>query len=401
MKVFIAGIDGYLGWPLAQTLARRGHEVAGCDLGLRRKWVHEMGSISAIPIASTEERLAAFQDHFGEELQYWNADLRDYSAVEVMLKSFGPDAIVHLGECPSAPYSMIDVEHTTFVQSNAIVGTINILYAMRDTCPQAHLVKLGTMGEYGTPNVDIPEGFFEIEYRGRTDTLPFPRQAGSWYHQSKVHDSNNVMFACRVWGLRSTDVMQGVVFGTRIDGMGEDPRLATRLDFDQAFGTAINRFSCQAVIHHPLTVFGQGGQRRGFLALRDSMQCLTLAIENPADPGEYRVFNQFEEVYAVHEIAEKVRAAGSQLGLQVEVQRIENPRKEAESHRYNPDHTRLLELGYEPTQDMAGELVVMLNDLIPHRQRIEMKRDVLIPSIRWDGTRRRSSAVERVRPTSE
>ena len=202
-----------------------------------------MGSVSAIPIASTEERLAAFRDHFGEDLQYWNADLRDYSAVEVMLKSFGPDAVVHLGECPSAPYSMIDVEHTTFVQSNAVVGTINILYAMRDTCPQAHLVKLGTMGGVRDSQiVDIPEGFFEIEYRGRTDTLPFPRQAGSWYHQSKVHDSNNVMFACRVWGLRSTDVMQGVVFGTRIDGMGEDPRLATRLDFDQAFGTAINRF---------------------------------------------------------------------------------------------------------------------------------------------------------------
>ncbi len=401
MKVFIAGVDGYLGWPLAQTLARRGHEVAGCDLGLRRQWVEEMGSLSAIPIATMDERAAAFREHFGRPLQYWDADLRDYSAVESMFTSFAPDAIVHLGECPSAPYSMIDMEHTTFVQSNAIVGTINILYAMRDTCPSAHLVKLGTMGEYGTPNLDIPEGFFEIEYRGRTDTLPFPRQAGSWYHQSKVHDSNNVMFACRVWGLSSTDIMQGVVFGTRIEGMGEDARLSTRLDFDQAFGTAVNRFCCQAIIRHPLTLFGQGGQHRGFLPLRDSMQCLTLAIENPAGAGEYRVFNQFEEVYAVDELAEKVRSAGSQLGLEVEVQRIENPRKEAEEHYYNPDHAHLLELGYRPTQDVAGELVVMLNDLLPHRQRIETKRDVLIPNIRWDGTRRRSTVVDRVRSPSE
>ena len=401
MKVFIAGVDGYLGWPLAQTLARRGHEVAGCDLGLRRQWVEEMGSLSAIPIATMDERAAAFREHFGRPLQYWDADLRDYSAVESMFTSFAPDAIVHLGECPSAPYSMIDVEHTTFVQSNAIVGTINILYAMRDTCPSAHLVKLGTMGEYWTPNLDIPEGFFEIEYRGRTDTLPFPRQAGSWYHQSKVHDSNNVMFACRVWGLSSTDIMQGVVFGTRIEGMGEDARLSTRLDFDQAFGTAVNRFCCQAIIRHPLTLFGQGGQRRGFLPLRDSMQCLTLAIENPAGAGEYRVFNQFEEVYAVDELAEKVRSAGSQLGLEVEVQRIENPRKEAEEHYYNPDHAHLLELGYRPTQDVAGELVVMLNDLLPHRQRIETKRDVLITNIRWDGTRRRSTVVDRVRSPSE
>ena len=394
MRVFIAGVDGYLGWPLAITLASRGHEVGGCDLLLRRQWVEEMGSWSAIPIASMEERLQAFQDTFGKSLHYWQADLRDFDSVKEMFQGFQPDAVVHLGECPSAPYSMVDVEHTAFVQTNNIVGTINILYATKQVCPAAHLVKLGTMGEYGTPNVDIPEGFFTIEYQGRTDTLPFPKQAGSWYHLSKVHDSNNVMFACRVWELRSTDIMQGVVFGTRIDQMGEDPRLLTRLDFDQCFGTAINRFCCEAVIGHPLTPFGKGQQRRGFLPLRDSMQCMTLAIENPPEVGEYRVFNQFEEVYGINELAEKVKLAGAGLGLEVKVRRVENPRKEAEEHYYNPAHQHLLDLGYRPTQDVDGELGIMLHDLIKYGQRIEAKKEVLIPDIRWDGTRRESDFLK-------
>ena len=271
MRVFIAGMDGYLGWSLAQYLVARGHQVAVADLFLRRRWVEEMGGSSATPVYSMEERLAALREVSGVEVLFREGDLRKYEYVRSFFAEFKPDAIVHLGECPSAPYSMLDVDHSTFVQVNNIVGTLNILYAMRQECSNAHLVKLGTMGEYGTPNIDIPEGFFEITYRGRQDTLPFPRQAGSWYHWSKVHDSGNVMFACRIWGLRSTDIMQGVVFGTRIDEMGDDERLMTRLDFDESFGTTINRFCCQAVIDHPLTVFGAGGQTRGFLPLRDSM----------------------------------------------------------------------------------------------------------------------------------
>jgi len=285
---------------------------------------------------------------------------------------------------------MIDVHHAVWVQRNNIVGTLNMLFAMRDICPNAHLVKLGTMGEYGTPNIDIPEGFFTIEYRGRQDTLPFPRQAGSWYHQTKVHDSHNIMFACKIWGLRSTDIMQGVVYGTRIYEMGDDGRLLSRLDFDQSFGTAINRFACQAVIEEPLTPFGKGHQKRGFLPLRDSMQCLTIAIENPPDEGEYRVFNQFEETYDVTELAFKVQKAANELGLDCEVRNIENPRQELEEHYYNPDHQHLLDLGYRPTHDMQAELRVMLSDLMRFRDRIEAAKDVLIPDIRWDGTRRKS-----------
>jgi UDP-sulfoquinovose synthase len=389
MRVFIAGMDGYLGWSLAQYLAARGHDVAGADLFLRRQWVEEMGSCSATPIVPMKERLAALKESRGVEPKFWEADLRDYSVVERIFKEFQPDAVVHLGECPSAPYSMVDVHHATFVQVNNVVSTFNLMFALRDIRPEAHLLKLGTMGEYGTPNVDIPEGFFEIEYRGRRDRLPFPRQPGSFYHLSKVHGSNNIMLACKIWKIRATDVMQGVVFGTRIDEMGTDERLLTRLDFDESFGTAINRFCCQAVIGHPLTPFGRGHQKRGFLPLRDSMQCLTLALENPPLAGEYRVFNQFEEVYDVTELAEKVGRAAGQIGLKVEVHNLENPRQEMEEHYYKPDHQNLRDLGYKPTHDVEAEMKIMLTDLVKYRDRIEAKKEALIPKIRWDGKRKR------------
>ena len=389
MRVFIAGVDGYLGWSLSMYLAKRGHVVAGADCYHRRDWVAELGSQSATPIKRMTERIQAFRENFDTNLQFTRGDLTDYNFVWNFFRAFEPEAIVHLGEMPSGPYSMIDVHHSCFTQTNNLVGTMNILYAMRDVCPEAHLVKLGTMGEYGTPNLDIPEGFFQIEYRGRKDTLPFPKQAGSWYHQSKVHDSNNIMFACRVWGLRATDIMQGVVFGTRIDEMGEDERLLTRFDFDQCFGTAVNRFCAQAVIGLPLTPFGKGHQKRGFLSLRDSMQCLTIAIENPSERGECRVFNQFEEIYEITDLAFKVKKMGEKLGLKVEVQNVENPRFELEEHYYSPDHQHLLDLGYEPTHDIESEIAVVLKDLMKYKTRIEARAHALTPDIRWDGSRKK------------
>ncbi|MCU0496944.1 MAG: NAD-dependent epimerase/dehydratase family protein [Anaerolineae bacterium] len=394
MKIFIAGIDGYLGWALAQYLTARGHEVAGNDVFLRRAWVAEVGSDSALPVYSIEERAAAFEAHFGKSLNFRQGDLLDYDFICNYLADFKPDAIVHLAEMPSAPYSMIDQKHAVLTQQNNVIGSLNLLWAMKEVCPDAHLVKLGTMGEYGTPNIDIPEGFFEVEFRGRKDRLPFPRQAGSFYHWSKVHDSNNTMFACRIWGLRATDIMQGVVFGTRIDEMGDDPRLRTRLDFDQCFGTAINRFCCQAVIGHPLTVFGGGKQRRGFLPLRDSMQCLTLTCENPPQRGEYRVFNQFEETYTIHELADLVKEVAEEAGLNPVVHCYDNPRQELAEHYYNPDRQHLIDLGYQPSHDVRAEVRIMLADLMPHKDRILAKQAILVPDIRWDGSRRRSEVID-------
>ena len=394
MRIVIAGIDGYLGWPLAQHLAARGHEIAGIDRFLRRAWVEEMAGESAIPIAGWDDRAAYFREHFGRELTFSAGDLCEYAVVHELLESFRPDAIVHLGEMPSAPYSMMDVHHAVFTQRNNVESTLNLLFAMRDVAPDAHLVKLGTMGEYGTPNVDIPEGFFEIEYRGRKDRLPFPRQANSIYHLSKVHDSANVTFACRVWGLRSTDIMQGVVYGTRVEAMAaDDPRARTRLDFDQCFGTALNRYCAQAVIGEPLTVYGTGGQKRGFLPLRDSIQCLTLALENAPARGEYRVFNQFEDVYDVATLAKTVQTVGRRLGLDPRIVHLENPRAEIEHHHYKPDHEHLLNLGYQPTRDMETELADVLSDLIPQRERIARHRSVLAPDIRWSGERKQMSAL--------
>lgn len=394
MRVLITGVDGYLGWTLSIYLAKRGHEVAGIDNYLRRSWVGEMGSQSAIPIARMADRLLAYRKNLGQNLRFYKGDLTDYNFVLNAYKSFRPEAIVYLGEMPSAPYSMIDVHHAVFTQTNNLIGTLMTLYAMKEAVPECHLVKLGTMGEYGTPNVDIPEGFFEIEYRGRKDRLIFPRRAGSWYHQSKVHDTHNVEMACRLWGLRSTDIMQGVVYGTRIDEMGEDEGLKTRFDFDQCFGTAINRFCAQAVIGLPITPYGKGRQRRGFLPLCDSMQCLTLAVENPPESGEYRTFNQFEETYNIIELAQKVQRVGNRHGLNVEILPIENPRIEAEEHYYNPDHQHLLDLGYKPTHDMEAELENMFQDLIPHRDRIESRKEAQFPDIRWDGSRRKSNYLQ-------
>lgn len=393
MKVFIAGIDGYLGWALAQYMTAQGHEVAGADLLLRRQWVAEVGSDSAIPIGSYGERLVAFEKTFGKPLDFRVGDLTDYEFVRDFFAEFQPDAIVHVGQMPSAPYSMMDVKHSVWTQVNNITSNLNILWAMREVCPDAHLVKLGTMGEYGQPNVDIPEGFFEVEYRGRKDRLPFPRQAGSWYHQSKVHDSHNTHFAVKIWGLRATDIMQGVVFGTQFPGLGADERLKTRLDFDQSFGTAINRFCVQAVVNHPITLYGAGTMKRAFLPLRDAMRCLTLAVENPAERGEFRVFNQFAESYSIAELAQMTQEVAKEVGLDVAIKHYDNPRHELEKHYYNPDRDNLLKIGYEPSTDVKSEIRLMIEDLMAHQEHIRNYTDILVPDIRWDGSRRRSGEI--------
>src|SRR5207249_1411331 len=344
----------------------------------RRKNVAEMGSWSATPIASMEKRLAAARELLGLRIKFVRADLRRYGDALNVLRESKPDAIVHLGEQPSATYSMIDWKHASFTQENNVIGTLNLLWAMREFGQQAHLVKLGTMGEYGTPNIEIPEGFFEVEYRGRKDRLPFPRQAGSFYHLSKVHDSANIALACKIWGLRSTDIMQGVVYGTRPDGI-TDHRLHTMFAFDEAFGTVVNRFCAQAVIGYPLSPYGKGRQRRGFIALVDSIQCLTIAIENAPNPGEYRVFNPLDEIYVVNEVADLVHIAAGQLGIKVDIRSIENPRVEMEEHFYRVDHDNLNKLGFRPTRTIQEELEIMLSDLTRLKSRLQAKRHVIAP----------------------
>ena len=382
MKVMIMGMDGYLGWPLAMHLTMKGHVVCGIDNLSRRRRVAEIGSWSATPIKSPTERLVAFEKEFSKAIGFTFGDLRDVDFTFQVIDDFKPDAIVHLGEIISAPYSMIDVHHCNETMMNNIVSTNNILYAMHKFVPNCHLVKLGTMGEYGTPNIDIPEGFFEIEYHGRKDRLPFPRQAGSWYHQTKVHDTHNIIFACKIWELRSTDIMQGVVHGIRTEEMTSD-ELLTRFDFDEVWGTALNRFCAQAIIGHELTPYGKGGQTRGYIALRDSIQCLTIAIENPPEKGVYRTFNQFDECYSVIELADHVVKVCDELGTKANAWHIENPRVEAEEHYYNPDHYELYKLGFRPTNTLNDELRITLKELLRWKDRIEAKKNRILPTVYW------------------
>lgn len=382
MKVMIMGMDGYLGWTLSMYMSGRGHDICGVDNFSRREHVKEMGSQSATPIMTIGERVAAYKKATGRELRFYEGDLTHPDFTELVIEKEKPDCVVHLGEIPSAPYSMIDVQHCNYTQINNIVGTNNILFAMKKHVPACHLLKLGTMGEYGTPNVDIPEGSFDIEYRGRKDRMMFPRKPGSFYHLSKVHDTYNIEFACRIWGLRSTDIMQGVVHGVVTDDMANDD-LLTRFDFDEAFGTALNRFCAQAIIGEELTPYGNGGQTRGYIALRDSMQCLTITAENPPAEGEYRVFNQFDECYSVNELAGHVVKVAGEFGIDAKVRNIENPRVESEKHYYNPDRERLPALGFRPTNDIDDELRLTIPRLMKYRKRIEAVKESILPKIKW------------------
>ncbi|MDE1820054.1 MAG: NAD-dependent epimerase/dehydratase family protein [Euryarchaeota archaeon] len=378
MKVLITGVDGYSGWPLALHLLQRGHEVVGLDNFVTRQRVAEVGSWSATPVLDMHERIAALQSHGVQGFRFYEGDLCDFTTVKKTLHKEKPEVIVHLGEQRSAPYSMIDVHHAVATQCQNLTSTLHIVYAMRDECPKAHLVKMGTMGEYGTPNLDIAEGFFEVEFRGRKDRVPFPRQASSWYHWSKVFDTGDVMLANKLWGLATTDVMQGVIYGTRTPEITQDWQL-TRFDFDEVWGTALNRFCVQAVLGLPLTPYGKGGQKRGFIALEDSMQSLRLAVEHPADPGEYRVFNQFDEAYSVGDLAKLVLKVGEKLGIKGEIHNSYNPRVELEEHYYHPLHDNLLKLGYQHQRTLEEALEWMLSDLQRFRARLEEKRAVVLP----------------------
>lgn len=383
MKILISGIDGYIGWALALKQLSLGNEICGIDNFSRRKHVEEMDSWSAIPISSMEDRIKNLKEKYGEKISFFEGDLLDAEFTNNVIKNFQPEAIVHLAEQPSAPYSMIDQQHTVYTQQNNVIGTLNLLFAIKNFAPKAHLVKLGTMGEYGyEAGLEIAEGFFDIEFRGKKATIPYPRQAGSWYHWSKVHDSNNIMFACKLWGISSTDIMQGIVYGTRTNEI-IDEQDHTRFDFDEAFGTAVNRFCSQAVIGHPLTIYGEGGQTRGFLALVDSIQCISILLENPPEESEYRVINQFDEQYNITELAKKVQNIGNKKGLDIEIKQTVNPRKEKEKHYYKADHTKLKELGFKPTRLIDDEIGIMLDDLIKYRDRIEEKKDSIIKLLKW------------------
>ena len=381
MKVLVIGGDGYCGWATALHLANKGYEVGVLDSLVRRHWDNELGVATLTPIASIQERIYKWQAVSGQKIDLFVGDITNYAFLQSTFSSFEPDALVHFGEQRSAPFSMIDREHAVLTQVNNVVGTLNLLYAIKEHNPDCHLVKLGTMGEYGTPNIDIEEGYITIEHNGRKDTLPYPKQPGSFYHLSKVHDSHNIHFACKTWGLRATDLNQGVVYGVLTEETGTDELLINRLDYDGVFGTALNRFCIQAAIGHPLTVYGKGGQTRSFLDIRDTVRCIELAISTPAEAGKMRVFNQFTELFSIRDLALMVQKAGQTLGIKVEVQNIDNPRVELEEHYFNAKNTNLLDLGLQPHFLSDALIDSLLNFAIKYRDRIDQKQ--ILPKVKW------------------
>ena len=379
----VLGGDGYLGWPTAMSFADQGWRVAIADNLSKRIWEAEVGSSPLFHIPTLKRRV-----------KVWN-DLNPYREIELsigdiaenprflykLMEEFRPDVVIHYAEQPSAPYSMQSRGNAVKTQIGNVAGTLNVLFAMKRYVPQAHLIKLGTMGEYGTPNIEIEEGWLDLEHNGRKDRVLFPKKPGSFYHLSKVHDSHNIEFCCRTWGVRATDLNQGVVYGIETDETEKHSELLTSFHYDEVFGTVLNRFAVQAVAGIPLTIYGKGGQRRGFLNIRDTIQCVILAAEHPPPEGEFRVFNQFTEQWSVRELAMLVQAAGEEIGLTVGINNIENPRVEQEEHYYNAKNSALLSLGLKPHLLSKSFVKDLLKKIIRHKDHIDT--DIILPTIKW------------------
>jgi UDP-sulfoquinovose synthase len=381
VDILVLGGDGYLGWPTALYLSRRGHRVGVVDNFARRGYDFEMGVESLVPIVSLQQRVRRWQEISGLSIELFVGDLTDATFVDETLDAFEPEAVVHFAEQRSAPYSMIDRKHAVYTQMNNVAGTLNLLYSIAEKNRDIHLVKLGTMGEYGTPNIDIEEGFIEISHKGRTDVMPYPKQPGSFYHLSKVHDSANIMFACRIWGIRATDLNQGIVYGHDTEETVLHPELATRFDYDGVFGTVLNRFCVQAVTGHPLTVYGSGGQTRGMLNILDTLACVELAVEHPADRGEFRVFNQFTESFSVNEMAAMV---ADEFAGDAVIDHSPDPRVEKEDHYYRAAHTKLLDLGLVPHLLTSSVLQSILAVSDKYKSNVDVA--AIRPTVEWRRT---------------
>ncbi|MEX0385364.1 NAD-dependent epimerase/dehydratase family protein [Spiribacter pallidus] len=381
MRVLILGGDGYLGWPTAMDFAAAGHEVTVADNYLRRRIAEATDSEALLPAPSLTERAQIFAAASGQAIAVRIGDLSDPDFMFELFKETDPETVIHYAEQPSAPYSMRGFREARETFQNNLDVTFNCIWAVKDIVPNAHIIKLGTMGEYGTPNIDIEEGWLEVEHKGRKDTFLYPRAAGSLYHTTKVLDTDLLWFYVRTHGLRVTDLMQGPVYGVSTDEADLDPRLCPNFHYDDIFGTVVNRFLVQAVAGVPLTVYGGGGQTRGYLNLRDTLQCVRLAADQPAQPGELRIFNQLTETFTVNELADRVQQAGQQMGIDVAIKSIANPRKEKEEHYYNPVHSGLTELGLEPHYLSETVLGGMLERIIENRHRIDINR--IMPRVSW------------------
>ncbi len=381
MKIIVLGADGYLGWPTTMDLAGKGHEVVAIDNYSRRNIAMQTSSEALISCPNLEQRVKVFKEKTGKDIQVEIGDLCNFKFLAEIVENFKPDAIVHYAEQPSAPYSMKGYDEAHFTLKNNLEVTHNVIWAILKHAPDCHLVKLGTMGEYGTPNIDMEEGWIDIEHKGRTGKFLFPRQAGSLYHTTKVLDTDLLWFYVRTYGLRVTDLMQGPVYGLSTTESDLDDRLLPNFHYDDIFGTVVNRFLVQAIAGIPLTVYGKGGQIRGYLNLRDTLQCIDLACNNPAEKGELKIYNQLTETFSVNELADKVHSASKLLGIDVKVNSIPNPRKEPEDHYYNPIYTGLIDLGLKPNYMTDEVLGKMLETILKYKG--DIKDYMIFPRVSW------------------
>lgn len=411
MRLMILGIDGYLGWTLALKLANLGFQVSGIDNYTRRDCVMEKGSHTVIPISRMTERLKVAKEIFGKNINFRRIDLNDTAKVKEFFEEVKPEAIVHYAEIPSAPYSMADMEHAVRVQQNNVLATLKLLWIIKEVLPESSLIKLGTLGEFGTPLTGRPlfEGLFPadatIKWEGRKWSLggeTTPRDPVSFYHVSKVQDTFNILEACKYWWLRSYDVMQGVIFGVYTEELDMDKRLRTRFDIDEWFGTVINRFVAQAVIEIPLTIYGKGEQIRGFIALNDAMQCMIRLIISPPEPGQYDVVNQVSGLHKLSDLAESVAKVGiNKFELDVKIQRLENPRVEADAHPFEVVSRKLpRSFGFTPQVKLEEEIERMFEVLLEPevKNRIEMKKHTIMPVTTWQGEKREMKTLEKYDP---
>jgi UDP-sulfoquinovose synthase len=348
MKILVLGADGYLGWPTCMYFSERGHEVTGVDNYFRRMAAIELDGEALIPNPNLIERVSLWKKITGKKIEIIIGDVTDYPFLKKIFDHVKPDTVIHYAEQPSAPYSMISYDKAALTLKNNLISTLNVVYAVKEVVPQCHIIKIGTMGEYGTPGIDIEEGWIEIEHKGRKDSFLFPRQASSLYHTTKIHDTDMLWFYVRTWGLSVTDLMQGPVYGIFTDESERDIGLMPNFHYDEVFGTVLNRFIVQAVCGYPLTVYGKGSQVRGYLNIKDTMQSVYLSATQPPGHGQLRILNQFTETFSVNQLAQRIKKTGLIFGFTVEIDHIENPRIEKEDHYYNPTYTGLLELGLKP-----------------------------------------------------
>lgn len=381
MRIIILGADGYLGWPTCMHLSARGHEVTAIDNYFRRNASTELDCEPLIPTPNLIQRAHRWKSLTGKNINVHIGDVANYEFLLSLFKEYNPDTVIHYAEQPSAPYSMLSREKAAITLQNNLITTLNIVYAVKEVNTACHIIKLGTMGEYGTPNIDIEEGWIDIDHKGRKDKFLFPRQASSLYHTTKIQDTDLLWFYVRTWDLRVTDLMQGPVYGLSTDEADTDPSLMPNFHYDEIFGTVLNRFIVQAVVDYPLTVYGRGGQTRGYLNLKDTMQCVSLSVSKPAVNGELRIYNQVTETFSVNKLAEKVRKVGKELGYNVAINNLENPRKEKEEHYYNPKYTGLIDLGLQPNYLTDEVLKGMFSKVEEHRDNIQKHK--IFKGIKW------------------